>query len=281
MKQAFTAAVVQMVSGSDLAANLASAGRLIEQAAQAGARLVALPENFALLGRREQDKLAVAEPDGAGPIQDFLAEMAQRHGIYLVGGTIPLRGADPQRVRAACLLHGPDGRRLARYDKIHLFDVEVADGGERYRESASIEPGNAVVTVDTELGCIGLAVCYDLRFPELFRALLARGAEILVLPSAFTETTGAAHWHLLCRARAVENLCYLLAPGQGGQHDNGRPQPDRRPMGRGAGRMQRPRRGHRLRADRPVRHGPPAGALSGAAASAVVTHSSARRASRT
>lgn len=222
MTQAFTAAVVQMVSGSDLAANLASAGRLIGQAAQAGARLVALPENFALLGRREHDKLTVAETDGAGPIQDFLADTARRHGLYLVGGTIPLRGADPQRVRAACLLHGPDGQRLARYDKIHLFDVEVADGGERYRESASIEPGDAVVTVDTELGCIGLAVCYDLRFPELFRALLARGAEILVLPSAFTETTGAAHWHLLCRARAVENLSYLLAPGQGGQHDNGR-----------------------------------------------------------
>ena len=222
MTQAFTAAVVQMVSGSDLAANLASAGRLIAQAAQAGARLVALPENFALLGRREQDKLAVAEPDGAGPIQDFLAAMAQRHGIHLIGGTIPLRGANPQRVRAACLLHGPDGRRLARYDKIHLFDVEVADGGERYRESASIEPGDQIVVVDTQLGRVGLAVCYDLRFPELFRALLARGAQILVLPSAFTETTGAAHWHLLCRARAVENLCYLLAPGQGGLHDNGR-----------------------------------------------------------
>jgi len=225
MTQAFTTAVVQMVSGSEVATNLASAGRLIEQAAQAGARLVALPENFALLGRREQDKLAVAESDGAGPIQDFLADSARRHGIYLVGGTIPLRGADPQRVRAACLLHGPNGQRLARYDKIHLFDVEVgesASGGERYRESASIEPGDAVVTVDTELGCIGLAVCYDLRFPELFRALLAKGAEILILPSAFTETTGAAHWHLLCRARVVENLCYLLAPGQGGLHDNGR-----------------------------------------------------------
>jgi nitrilase len=222
MTQTFSAAVVQMVSGGDVAANLASAGRLIERAAQAGARLVALPENFALLGRREQDKLAVAEPDGAGPIQDFLAATAQRHGIHLVGGTIPLRGADPQRVRAACLLHGPDGRRLARYDKIHLFDVDVGESGERYRESASIEPGDAAVTVDTELGCIGLAVCYDLRFPELFRALLAKGAEILVLPSAFTDTTGAAHWHLLCRARAVENLCYLLAPGQGGLHDNGR-----------------------------------------------------------
>lgn len=225
MTQAFTAAVVQMVSGSEVEANLARAGRLIEQATRAGARLVVLPENFALFGRREQDKLAVAESDGAGPIQDFLAQTARRHGIYLVGGTIPLRGADAQRVRAACLLHGPDGRRLARYDKIHLFDVEVgesAGGGERYRESASIEPGDEVVTVDTELGRLGLAVCYDLRFPELFRALLAKGAEILILPSAFTETTGAAHWHLLCRARAVENLCYLLAPGQGGLHDNGR-----------------------------------------------------------
>lgn len=225
MTQTFTAAAVQMVSGSDVKTNLATAGRLIGQAAQAGARLVALPENFALLGRREQDKLAVAEPDGAGPIQDFLADTACRHGIHLIGGTIPLRGADPQRVRAACLLHGPDGQRLARYDKIHLFDVDVGEsaaGGERYRESASIEPGQTVVTVNTELGCIGLAVCYDLRFPELFRALLARGAQILVLPSAFTETTGAAHWHLLCRARAVENLCYLVAPGQGGLHDNGR-----------------------------------------------------------
>jgi nitrilase len=223
MAQTFTAAVVQMVSGSEVAANLASAGRLIAQAAQAGASLVALPENFALLGRREQDKLAVAEDDGAGPIQDFLADAAARHGIHLVGGTLPLRGADPARVRAACLLHGPDGRRLARYDKIHLFDVNVgADGAERYRESASIEPGTDIVAVDTELGRIGLAVCYDLRFPELFRALLARGADILVLPSAFTETTGAAHWHLLCRTRAVENLSYVLAPGQGGLHDNGR-----------------------------------------------------------
>ena len=223
MTDAFTAAVVQMVSGSDVAANLASAGRLIARAAEAGARLVALPENFALLGRREQDKLAVAEDDGAGPIQAFLADTARRHGIHLIGGTIPLRGADPQRVRAASLLYGPDGRRIARYDKIHLFDVSVGtDGGERYRESASIEPGDAVVTADTELGRIGLAVCYDLRFPELFRALLARGAQILVVPSAFTETTGTAHWHLLCRARAVENLCYALAPGQGGLHDNGR-----------------------------------------------------------
>jgi predicted amidohydrolase len=225
MTQTFTAAAVQMVSGSDVKTNLATAGRLIGQAAQAGARLMALPENFALLGRREQDKLAVAEPDGAGPIQDFLADTACRHGIHLIGGTIPLRGADPQRVRAACLLHGPDGQRLARYDKIHLFDVDVGEsaaGGERYRESASIEPGQTAVTVNTEQGCIGLAVCYDLRFPELFRALQARGAQILVLPSAFTETTGAAHWHLLCRARAVENLCYLVAPGQGGLHDNGR-----------------------------------------------------------
>lgn len=223
MTEPFTAAVVQMVSGAELAANIASAAQLIARAAAAGAKLVALPENFALLGRREQDKLAIAETDGSGPIQDFLADAAARHGVYLAAGTIPLRGADPARVRAACLLYGPDGQRLARYDKIHLFDVAVgADGGERYRESASIEPGTEVVCVDTALGRIGLAVCYDVRFPELFRALLARGAQLFILPSAFTETTGAAHWHLLCRARAVENLCYLLAPGQGGLHDNGR-----------------------------------------------------------
>ena len=220
----FTAVVVQMTSCAGVAANLARAGRLIAQAAQAGAQLVALPENFALLGRREQDKLTVAEVDGSGPIQDFLADTASRHGIHLVGGTIPLRGDDPQRVRAACLLHGPDGRRLARYDKIHLFDVAVGANGsdERYRESASIEPGDGVVMADTALGRLGLAVCYDLRFPELFRALAARGAEILIAPSAFTEITGAVHWHLLCRARAVENLSYLLAPGQGGLHENGR-----------------------------------------------------------
>lgn len=222
MNDAFIAAVVQMTSGPEVAANLAQAGALIDAAAAEGAQLVALPENFPLLGRREQDKLAAAEPDGSGPIQDFLADAAYRHGIHLVGGTIPLRGDDPQRVRAACLLYGPQGQRLARYDKMHLFDVAVGDGSERYRESASIEPGNEPVVVHTTLGRLGLAVCYDLRFPELFRTLQAGGAELLVVPSAFTESTGAAHWHLLCRARAVENLCHLLAPGQGGRHASGR-----------------------------------------------------------
>ncbi|GAB4350671.1 MAG: carbon-nitrogen hydrolase family protein [Immundisolibacter sp.] len=222
MNDSYIAAVVQMTSGPEVAANLAQAGALIAAAAGEGAQLVALPENFPLLGLRERDKLAVAETDGNGPIQDFLADAAQRYGIYLVGGTVPLRGEDPHRVRAACLLYGPQGQRLARYDKMHLFDVAVSDGNERYRESASIEPGNAPVVVQTALGRIGLAVCYDLRFPELFRILQARGAELLVVPSAFTQSTGAAHWHLLCRARAVENLCHLLAPGQGGRHANGR-----------------------------------------------------------
>lgn len=222
MNDAYIAAVVQMTSGAEMAANLDQAGALIDAAVAAGARLVALPENFPLLGRREQDKLAVAETDGSGPIQDFLADAARRHGIHLVGGTLPLRGDDPQRVRAACLLYGPQGQRLARYDKMHLFDVAVGDGSERYRESASSEPGSEPVVVQTTLGRLGLAVCYDLRFPELFRVLQAQGAELLVAPSAFTESTGAAHWHLLCRTRAVENLCYLLAPGQGGRHANGR-----------------------------------------------------------
>jgi nitrilase len=219
----FTAAAVQMTSGAEVAANLASAARLIAQAAAAGAALVALPENFAFLGRHERDKLAVAEADGAGPIQDFLVSTAARHNIHLVGGTIPLRGADPQRVRAACLLFGPDGRRLARYDKIHLFDVNVgADGGERYRESASIEPGADIIAVDTDLGRLGLAVCYDLRFPELYRRLAAAGAEVLCVPSAFTQATGRAHWEVLLRARAIENQCFVIAPGQEGEHPGGR-----------------------------------------------------------
>ncbi|WP_372695575.1 carbon-nitrogen hydrolase family protein [Immundisolibacter sp.] len=222
MNDAYIAAVVQMTSRAEVATNLAQAAALIAAAAGAGARLVALPENFSFLGRREQDKLTVAETDGDGPLQDFLANAAHRHGIHLVGGTIPLRGGDPRRVRAACLLYGPDGQRLARYDKMHLFDVSVAGGHEHYHESASIEPGDEPMVVETALGRLGLAVCYDLRFPELFRTLQAQGADVLAVPSAFTESTGAAHWHLLCRTRAVENLCYLLAPGQGGQHDNGR-----------------------------------------------------------
>ncbi|RLK51330.1 nitrilase [Alkalispirillum mobile] len=215
------AAAIQMVSGPNLAGNLAEAERLVAQAAERGARLVVLPENFALMGRREADKLDVAEEEGSGPIQDLLAKLAIRHRVHLVAGTIPLRNGTPGKVRAACLLFGPDGRRLARYDKIHLFDVGVSDS-EAYRESDTLEAGRRPVVVDTELGRIGLAVCYDVRFPELFRGMAEQGMEILALPSAFTAVTGAAHWRTLVTARAIENLCFVVAPDQGGRHASGR-----------------------------------------------------------
>jgi deaminated glutathione amidase len=196
-------AAIQMASGPNVNANLLEAGRLIGRAAGAGARLVVLPENFAVMGMAETDKVA-------------------RHGIWLVGGTIPLVATAADKVRAACLLYDPSGRRIARYDKIHLFDVRVVDSGEQYTESQTIEPGTEPVVVDTPIGKIGLAVCYDLRFPELFRRLLDDGMELMVAPSAFTAITGRAHWETLLRARAIENLCYVVAGAQGGYHLNGR-----------------------------------------------------------
>lgn len=215
-------AAIQMVSGADRDQNLAAAGELIRQAAEAGARLAVLPENFAFMGKREADKLAIAEHDGAGPIQDFLAETATRHGLWLVGGTMPLHGDETGRTGASCLVYDDSGRRVGRYDKIHLFDVDVPASGEQYHESAASIPGDQAVTVDTPLGRLGLSVCYDLRFPELYRALGAEGADILVAPSAFTAATGRAHWDVLTRARAIENLCYVIAPDQGGVHASGR-----------------------------------------------------------
>lgn len=215
------AAVIQMNSGADLAANLAQAQGLLERAAGEGAVLAALPENFAFMGARERDKLAHAEADGAGPIQDWLSETAARLKLWIVGGTLPI-GAPDGRVYAACSVYGADGRRAARYDKIHLFDVDVGSG-EVYRESNSIAPGAVgISTVDTPLGRLGLSVCYDVRFPELYRALAADGCTLLSVPAAFTAKTGAVHWHTLLKARAVENLCYLLAPGQCGTHPGGR-----------------------------------------------------------
>lgn len=219
-------AALQMNSGDDVARNLATAARLVGQAAEQGVSLAILPENFAFMGARERDKLAHAEADGAGPIQDALAQAAQRHRIWLVAGTVPLALADdPGRVAAACLVYDASGARAARYDKIHLFDVEVAGSGgaERYRESASIAPGrwNPVV-VATPAGRLGLTVCYDLRFPELYRALAEREVDLLSVPAAFTARTGEAHWELLLRARAVENQCHVIAPGQFGGHPGGR-----------------------------------------------------------
>ena len=211
-------AAVQTVSGGDVDANLAQAEPLIGRAAAEGARLVVLPEYFGIFGATATDKLAVREADGDGVQQAFLARLAQAHAIWLVGGTVPLASADPARVRSACLVYGPDGRRAARYDKIHLF--AFARGEERYDEGKTIEPGTDVVTVELPCGRVGLSVCYDLRFPELYRAM---GTLALILvPAAFTATTGAAHWHLLLRARAVENQCYVLAAAQGGVHPGGR-----------------------------------------------------------
>ncbi len=216
-------AAIQMVSEPGIAANLATAAELLAEAAGRGARLAILPENFALMGRRETDKLAVQETLGAGPIQDFLAEQAARHRLWLVGGTIPLRTTeDGHRVRATCLLFNDQGQRIARYDKAHLFDVQVVGSQERYAESATIEPGNRYVVANTPFGRLGLAVCYDLRFPEQFRAMVDQGMEILALPAAFTASTGAAHWETLLRARAIENQCYVIASAQGGRHSNGR-----------------------------------------------------------
>jgi nitrilase len=215
-------AAVQMTSGPEVGGNLATAGRLLEEAAGRGAVLAGLPENFSIMGRKEADKLAVAEADGSGPIQEFLANTARRLKLWIIGGTIPLRSPVAGRSAAACLVYDAAGERRARYDKIHLFDIKVPDKDERYRESATIAPGRQPVVVDTPAGRVGLAVCYDMRFPELFRQLSAQGAQLLSLPSAFTVPTGRAHWETLLRARAIENLCFLMAPAQSGLHASGR-----------------------------------------------------------
>ena len=211
-------AAVQTVSGGDVRDNLARIAPWIDAAAARGAKLVLLPEYFALLGARPSDKLAVAERDGDGPQQAFLASTARRHGIHLVGGCVPIATADASRVRSACLVYGPGGERIARYDKMHLF--AFAHGDERYDEAATIEPGERPVAFDTPLGRVALSICYDVRFPELYRAL--GDVALILVPSAFTVPTGRAHWELLLRARAVENQCYLLAAAQGGTHPNGR-----------------------------------------------------------
>jgi nitrilase len=215
-------AAIQMASGPNVNANLLEAARLIQEAAKAGARLVVLPENFALMGMSEQDKLRIKEEPGKGPLQEFLSEQARKNKIWIVGGTLPLSSDDPNRVRAASLLYDDQGKQVIRYDKIHLFDVSIHESNEQYNESQTIEAGNEVVVVDTPFGRIGMAVCYDLRFPGLFRQMSEQGAEIFVLPAAFTAITGKAHWDILVRARAIENLGYVIASAQGGYHANER-----------------------------------------------------------
>lgn len=226
-------AALQLCASTDLARNLDRADALIADAAGQGAELVALPEYFCLMGRHDRDKLALAEREGDGPIQARLAAAARRHGVWVAGGTLPLQppghdpaGGPPGRVRNTTLVFDPEGRQAARYDKVHLFRFD--DGSRRHDEAATLEPGPAPValTVRDRAGGrwrIGLAVCYDLRFPEHFRALMRpEPCDLLLVPAAFTVPTGRAHWELLLRARAVENQCYVLAPGQAGHHENGR-----------------------------------------------------------
>lgn len=215
-------AAIQMASGTNVGANLLEAERLIGKAVKNGAKMVVLPENFALMGMKDSDMLSIREEDGNGSIQEWMGEQAKRHDIWICGGTIPLKSIDPDKVSAASLIYDNKGKRQARYNKIHLFDVQLVETGERYVESETITPGDELVVIDSPLGKLGMAICYDLRFPELFRALVAKGAEIILLPSAFTAVTGKAHWQTLVRARAIENLAYVVAPAQGGYHVNGR-----------------------------------------------------------
>ncbi|HSI95313.1 MAG: carbon-nitrogen hydrolase family protein [Methylophilaceae bacterium] len=209
---------IQMASGPNVSANLSETERLIEIAVAQGAKLVTLPEYFAIMGLKDTDKVAAREKEGNGPIQRFLSHMAKKHQIWLIGGSVPMEASSPDKVRNACLVFDPTGKQVARYDKIHLFGLDL--GSEHYHEETTIEPGNKVVVLDTPLGKIGLSICYDLRFPELYRAM--GEVDLIVVPAAFTDTTGKAHWETLIRARAIENLCYVLAPAQGGYHISGR-----------------------------------------------------------
>ncbi|MGV3654922.1 MAG: carbon-nitrogen hydrolase family protein [Noviherbaspirillum sp.] len=214
----FPIAAVQTVSTPDVAENIASVRRLVAQAAEQGAKLVLLPEYWPLMGMRDADKVALAEQPGEGPIQECMAGLAREHGIWLLGGTLPLAAPEPDKVRNTVLVYGPDGECRAGYDKIHLFGF--ARNGESYDEARTIVAGGEVSTFEAPFGRVGLSVCYDLRFPELYRAM--GECALLVVPAAFTYTTGQAHWEVLLRARAIENQCYVLAAAQGGMHRNGR-----------------------------------------------------------
>jgi nitrilase len=213
-------AAVQMVSAPEWAANRDAAARLVAQAAGAGAGLVLLPEYFCLMGRRDTDKLVLAEPAGDGTIQRFLSDLAREHGLWLVGGTLPVATAEPSRVLNRCCVFAPDGAPAAHYDKLHLFAYD--NGRENYDEGRTLRAGSQPVAVQAGPLRVGLSICYDLRFPELYRALMTPPCDVLAVPAAFTYMTGRAHWELLLRARAVENQCYVLAAAQGGTHPNGR-----------------------------------------------------------
>jgi predicted amidohydrolase len=215
-------AAIQMTSSHIVAENLAVAGEYLRQAKDQGAQIACLPENFSFLGLKDADKLQVAETDGEGVVQAFLSNTARKLKMWILGGSINLKGDSPKRVANASLLIDADGTRVARYDKMHLFDVTIPGRNEQYRESSHVVAGREVVVADTPVGRLGLSVCYDMRFPELYRELVSRGAEWLAMPAAFTVPTGQAHWETLLRARAIENLCYVVAPAQIGLHSNGR-----------------------------------------------------------
>jgi len=211
-------AAIQMTSGADVAANLAAAEPLVAEAVRAGAALVLLPENFGLMSTSAAVKAAAREPDGDGPQQDFLSRMASVHGVHVIGGSVPLETGDPARAAQALLVYAPGGQRVARYDKMHLF--RFRHGDEEYDEARTIRAGTSPEVLDAPLGKVGLSICYDVRFPELYRAL--GELTLIVVPAAFTARTGEAHWDVLLRARAIENQCYVLAAAQGGRHENGR-----------------------------------------------------------
>ena len=217
-------AAIQMTSGMDLNDNLKMAKKLLEEAVTHGATVAVLPENFPLLGKGEEYKkikCSIQETEGHGKIQDFLSHTARKLNLWIIGGTIPLTSETPEKSYAACLVYNAQGEKIARYNKLHLFDVTL-NSQESYKESDTIVAGNNIVVVDTPVGRIGLSVCYDIRFPELFRELFKRGAEILIVPAAFTIPTGKAHWEILLRARAIENFCYVVAAAQWGTHGQGR-----------------------------------------------------------
>jgi predicted amidohydrolase len=215
-------AAIQMTSSHVVAENLAAAGALLREAKEAGALIACLPENFSFIGLKDADKLAVAEADGNGVVQAFLSDAARQLKMWILGGTIVIRTDDSNRVANASLLFDAAGKRVARYDKIHLFDVTIPGRDEQYRESRHVLPGRELKVADTPVGKLGLSVCYDMRFPELYRELVSQGAEWLAMPAAFTVPTGRAHWETLLRARAIENLCFVVAPAQTGVHTSGR-----------------------------------------------------------
>jgi deaminated glutathione amidase len=215
-------AAIQMTSGHNVADNLKVAGELLRKAKDEGAEIACLPENFSFIGLKDADKLKVAEADGVGEVQKFLSDTARSLKMWILGGTIVLRGDTEQRVANTSLLIDAEGKRVARYDKIHLFDVTIPGRNEQYLESRHVTPGKEAVLADTPVGRLGMSVCYDMRFPELYRELVSQGAEWLAMPAAFTVPTGRAHWETLLRARAIENLCYVVAPAQWGTHSSGR-----------------------------------------------------------